>query len=176
MLGSSTGRKVLLPGVLIALLLALMMITQPALAARSCTIRYYITPMVGGESTPNDPLRPLVVDIPSYPHHMFATAWKVVYNPDRYPVAFAVVASPNHKPLLKNPELGILPDVPLDTPWYDMSIEELNQVVAVVNRFGFDEELVVQSDTYYDMLRFIVRNIDFPYATEVPTLAECPLK
>ena len=160
---------------MLALVLAIVVGPQQVHAARTCTIRYYISPMIGS-GTADDPLRPLAIDLPSYPHHTYATAWNVIYNPDKYPVAFVVVASPNHKPLLKNPELGILPAVPLDTPWYDMSIEEINQVVAVVNRFGFDEELVVQSDTYYDMLRFIVRNVDFPNTLEVPTLAECPLK
>jgi hypothetical protein len=54
----------LLAAALIAVLLTVLGGARSALAARTCTIRYYISPIVGS-GTEEDPLRPLVIDLPS---------------------------------------------------------------------------------------------------------------
>jgi hypothetical protein len=168
----------LLLAVAIAALLATLLGIQPAFAARTCTIRYYISPVVG-TGTADDPVRPLVIDLPSYPHHTFATDWEIVYNPDAHPYAMVGVASPNHKPLLNNEQLGILPDIPFDTDAHDeMSPADQALISRVIYQFGMDSEAVLdEADTYGDILYQMAAYVNgFVVWPGIPTPDSCPVK
>jgi hypothetical protein len=177
MLRFSVWKSRLLLGALIAMLLATLLGVQPAFAARTCTIRYYISPIVGS-GTEEDPFRPLVLDLPSYPHHTFATDWQIVYNPDAHPYAMVGVASTNHKPLLNNDQLGILPDIPFDTWAYAMSPADQALVSNVIYKFGMDSEAVLdETDTYGDILYQMAAYVNgFFVWPGIPTPDSCPLK
>jgi hypothetical protein len=164
-------------GALIASLLLTLVGTQPAFAARTCTIRYYISPIVGS-GTVEDPLRPLVIDLPSYPHHLYATDWAMVYNRDRQAYAFVGVAAPNHKPLLHNDRLGVLPDIPLDTLYNDLTGEEDVAFRHVIDMFGMDLEAITEeADTYGDVLYQMAYLMDpFGSTRGIPTPDSCHLK
>lgn len=168
----------LLAAALIAVLLTVLGGSRSALAARTCTIRYYISPIVGS-GTEEDPFRPLVIDLPSYPHHTFATDWEIVYNPDAHPYAMVGVASTNHKPLLKNEQLGILPDIPFDTwIYYEMTAEDYGLISDVIYKFGMDTEAVLdETDTYGDILYQMAAYVNgFVVWPGIPTPDSCPLK
>jgi hypothetical protein len=159
--------------VMIALLLAVLVGPQQALAARTCTIRYYLSPMVGS-GTADDPLRPLAIDLPSYPHHTYATAWNYLYG--YRPYALVVIASTNHKPLVNNEELGAFPDVPLDTAYWDMTSEQVAAFTEAFDKFGIEpQEMMEESTTYRHSLEYIARWIT-SYDLTIPTLDSCPLK
>jgi hypothetical protein len=175
MLKFSTIHSRLWLSMLIAVLIATLIGTQSALAARTCTIRYYVSPMVGS-GTEEDPIRPLVIDLPNYPKRTYATAWEMVYNGDRQPYALVVVASTNHRRLLKNDEIGILPDIPLETSIFDLTGEEASMIMRVISGFGMDPEVMDESTTYYEVLYRIAGQIDFFNNPGVPTLDTCPLK
>jgi hypothetical protein len=131
-----------------------------------------------GSGTEDDPIRPLVLDLPSYPHHTYATAWEIVYNPDSKPYALVGVASPNHKPLLNNDQLGILPDIPLDTLVYEMSGEDYSLISQVIYMFNMDSEAVLdETETYGDILYQMAAYINgFVVYPGIPTPDSCPLK
>jgi hypothetical protein len=164
-------------GVLIAALVLTMLGTQPAFAARTCTIRYYISPIVGS-GTEEDPFRPLVIDLPSYPHHTFATDWEIVYNPDAHPFAMVGVAAPNHRPLLNNDQLGILPNIPFDTDVHEMSPADQALVSNVIFQFGMDSEAVLdETETYGDILYQMAAYVNgFVVWPGIPTPDTCPVK
>lgn len=167
----------LLLAVLIAMLVATLAGIQPALAARTCTVRYYISPMVGS-GTEEDPVRPLVIDLPNYPKRTYATDWQIVYNLDAHPFAMVGVASPNHRPLLNNDELGILPDIPFDTWVYNISPEDQALISNVIRMFDMDSEAVLdETDTYGDILYQMAAYVNgFVVWPGIPTPDTCPLK
>lgn len=166
----------LLAAALIAVLLTVLGGSRSALAARTCTVRYYVSPMVGS-GTEADPLRPLVLDLPSYPHRTFATDWLIIYDGTRHPYALVTVASPNHKPLLKNEELGVLPDIPLDTSIYDFTPEEADMISNTLLMFDMDFEAILdEAETYGEILLQMARYIDPFNGVGIPTLETCPLK
>lgn len=176
MLRFSMIKSCLWLSMMIAVLIAAFVGAQSTLAASTCTIRYYVSPMVGS-GTEADPLRPLVIDLPNYPKRTYATAWEMVYNSDREPYALVVVASPNHKRLLKNEALGILPDIPLETSTFDLTGEEASMIMRVISGFGMDPEVMDESTTYYEVLYRIAGQIEGPFNNPgVPMLDRCPLK
>lgn len=163
--------------VMIATFIAAVLGTQSADAGKTCTIRYYISPVVG-TGTADDPIRPLVIDLPSYPHHTFATDWEIVYNPDAHPYAMVGVASPNHRPLLNNDQLGILPDIPFDTWVYDISPEDQALISNVIWMFDMDSEAVLdETDTYGDILYQMAAYVNgFVVWPGIPTPDTCPVR
>lgn len=162
---------------MIAVLLAALIGAQPAFAARTCTVRYYISPMVGS-GTAEDPIRPLVIDLPNYPKRTYATDWEIVYNPDAHPYAMVGVASTNHKRLLRNEELGILPDIPFDTWVYNIPPEDQILISNVIRMFDMDSEAVLdETDTYGDILYQMAAYVNgFVVWPGIPTPDTCPLK
>ena len=168
-------RNILLVTVIVVLFAALAG-TQSVSAARTCTVRYFVSPMVGSR-TEEDPIRPLVLDLPSYPHHTYATDWVIIYDGTRHPYALVAVASPNHKPLLKNEELGVLPDIPLDTSVYDFTPEEADMISDTLLKFDMDFEAVLdEAETYGEILLQMARYIDPFSGIGIPTLETCPLR
>ena len=166
----------LLVAALIAMLLTVLGGSRSALAARTCTIRYYISPIVGS-GTEEDPFRPLAIDLPSYPHHTYATDWLIIHDSTRHPYALVTVASPNHRPLLKNEELGILPDIPLDTSIYDFTPEEADMISNTLLKFDMDFEAVLdEAKTYGEILLQMANFIDPFNGIGIPTLDSCPMK
>ena len=173
MFRSTNVKSQLLFGVMIAILLATLVGIQPVSAARICTIRYYLSPMIGA-GTEEDPFRPLVADLPNYPKKTFATAWEAKYNLERQDYALVAVASTNHKPLLKNPDLGPLPDIPLESDiWSDPEVFTLLQ--SSMAQFGSDPEILVEAGNFGEVLFYISRDIDF-WNPGIPVLDTCPLK
>lgn len=178
-MSKSLQHKLLL-GVAIAMLFATFFGIQPAAAHNlpyqakaECTVRYYLSPVVGSGAK-GDPVRPLAIDLPGYPHNTYATAWTWLYNPQARPYALVVIASTNHEPLIQNQQLGAFPDVPLDTQYFEMTPEQIEAFSTAFSRFGIDPfQMMEQSTTFRNSLRYISSWIsDDP---TIPTLESCPV-
>lgn len=146
--------------VMIAILMATLIGTQPALAVQSCTERFYLSPIIGGGAE-NDPIRPLIVDL-IYEQQPRNWSWAAVYGPTdpitARPIsswAFVSVSTYNHNFLVHNDELGALPDVAPTTPISDLKRKQMSDLRDILERFEIDASILETATTYQDVLNFI---------------------
>lgn len=151
---------------------------KPGSGTPACTVRYYISP-VTGSGTDEDPLRPLVIDIPDYPTFTYATEWAGLYDARNYPHVLVAVASPEHKLLARDPRLGAFPELPMDILYAQIGRENQLMFEDVFTRFGLDLSRLAGDATYHDILTYIVTVIEPTYPVEigdfVPHVTGCPL-
>jgi hypothetical protein len=109
---------------------------------------------------------------------MYATAWNIVYNPDAHDFALVGVASPNHRPLLNNDRLAVLPDLPFDTLVSDIPADDYALISNAIFKFGMDSEAVLdETDSYGDILYQMAGYVNgFVTYPGIPTPDACPLK
>lgn len=150
----------LLLSVVIAALLAILPIGAPALAARACTERFYLSPIIG-TGAENDPVRPLIADLlqAQQPRDW---SWAAVYGPTdpitARPIswwAFVSVSTSNHNFLTRSDELGALPDVDPATLLTDLKKKDLSDLSEILIQFEIDPSILDTATTYQDVLNFI---------------------
>ncbi len=129
-------------------------------AAQACTVRYYLSPIVGS-GTSDDPLHSRVAAYDASVVSLMPS--NPATGSPRSAWTLSAVGAANHSWLLRDPQLGALPDVPLDTHLSDLDARAAASLRASLARFQIDRSVLDSAYTYRDVLVYLARLLEPAY-------------
>lgn len=123
--------------------------------------RYYLTDIIG-DGGPDNPYRPALAE------HGVDYVAEIATGPDGRPTsswALALVAAPNHTPLLSDQRLDALPAFPLDAKVNALQTQARNRMQQALARRGIAVD-VASADGYRDVVRGIGRQLNPAFSEE----------
>ncbi len=134
-------------------------------AAEACTVRYYLSPIVGS-GTNDDPLRARVAAYDASVVSLMPS--NPTTGSPRSSWTLSVVGAASHAWLQADPQLAALPDLPLDTHLADVDARTLASLRAALARFQIDRAVLDSAYTYRDLLVGLARTLEPSYDAPPP--------
>ncbi len=131
--------------------------------------RYYLAPVVGDGSEENA-YRLKVADYGV--NHTAVIASDPTTGRPVVPWGLAIVATPNHLPLLQDSTLDAAPDVAFDTKWTAIRTKTRAEFATRLQARGIDTSFLSSVDGFRDVIRHLGQVLDTNFAEDNFDVAE----